>query len=292
MSESLIHAGDIRQFPAWAQYMERIGWEVHLLDGAYLYGKRLPGGIRLFKLERPRLSDWNGLKEILDREKALYIHIEPHNAYYASEELKRIGFHRSGMCVSHQATIRIDIALSLSKIRHLYSDNTSRLLKKTHDMRIETVSLTSKNLHEVFGRFYQLARRLADDKRFYLPKYAEYAKKAEAFAGSSLVLFAYGRGKDPIATLWCAFHAGVGVYVQTGMTPQGYEHAANYRLVDAAIETLKTEKKCRVFDFESIFDVRYPSQHRDWSGYTEFKRKFGGEVIYYPSPYERWKWPW
>ncbi len=47
-------------------------------------------------------------------------------------------------------------------------------------------------------------------------------------------------------------------------------------------EVLKTAKKngCEVFDFEGIYDERYPI--KSWLGFTKFKEGFGGKEILYP----------
>jgi hypothetical protein len=41
-----------------------------------------------------------------------------------------------------------------------------------------------------------------------------------------------------------------------------------------------------MFDFEGIFDERYPKSNRDWLGFSKFKSGFGGKEIYFPPPFK------
>src|SRR3989344_4501057 len=98
----------------------------------------------------------------------------------------------------------------------------------------------------------------------------------QAFKNNSVLLFAYENNVDaldPIACLWLGYYKNVSSYLQTGITKRGYELLANYFLVLEAIKFSK-KNKIEVFDFESIYDERYKNEHKDWIGYSEFKKRF------------------
>jgi lipid II:glycine glycyltransferase (peptidoglycan interpeptide bridge formation enzyme) len=54
-------------------------------------------------------------------------------------------------------------------------------------------------------------------------------------------------------------------------------------------EALKLAKKrgCRIFDFEGIYDERFPKAAASWKGFTKFKEGFGGEKIVYLENFTR-----
>jgi peptidoglycan pentaglycine glycine transferase (the first glycine) len=42
---------------------------------------------------------------------------------------------------------------------------------------------------------------------------------------------------------------------------------------------------CKVFDFEGIYDVRFPN--KSWLGFSHFKKSFGGTEVFYPGCYTK-----
>jgi len=45
---------------------------------------------------------------------------------------------------------------------------------------------------------------------------------------------------------------------------------------------------CSRFDFEGIEDERYPVTKK-WSGFTRFKKSFGGDVVEYVGSFSKWR---
>jgi len=52
---------------------------------------------------------------------------------------------------------------------------------------------------------------------------------------------------------------------------------------------LAKKLKCKIFDFEGIFDERFPL--KSWHGFTRFKKSFGGEVVVHPGAYVKMRLP-
>ena len=46
---------------------------------------------------------------------------------------------------------------------------------------------------------------------------------------------------------------------------------------------------CRVFDFEGIYDERFPN--KSWLGFTHFKKSFGGKEVNFPGCYTKLRFP-
>ncbi len=89
----------------------------------------------------------------------------------------------------------------------------------------------------------------------------------------------------PIAAVWLAgFSKNECLYVQTGITKVGYQNLANYLIVWEALKYAK-KQGYKVFDFEGIYDPRFPKERGSWKNFTEFKKRFHGNIIEYPNPY-------
>ena len=67
-------------------------------------------------------------------------------------------------------------------------------------------------------------------------------------------------------------------------TKQGDQNYAPSLLAWEALKLAK-KKKCDFFDFEGVYDERFPKINRSWLGFTRFKQGFGGKEIYFHNPY-------
>jgi hypothetical protein len=143
--------------------------------------------------------------------------------------------------------------------------------------------MKEKKNREYFDIFYDLLQNVGRMKKFYVPSKDEYRYKMNAFRDGSYLVFAYEKN-IPIAVVWYVCFENVIAYFQTGITKRGYETLANYLLV---WEGLKLGNKLgqSVFDFESIYDERFPKIVQGYKKYTEFKKRFHGEIINYPQPW-------
>jgi lipid II:glycine glycyltransferase (peptidoglycan interpeptide bridge formation enzyme) len=46
------------------------------------------------------------------------------------------------------------------------------------------------------------------------------------------------------------------------------------------------KRKCKLWDFEGIYDERFPN--KDWLGFSHFKKSFGGSEILFPGSVTKW----
>jgi|GEM_PF-332218 len=91
------------------------------------------------------------------------------------------------------------------------------------------------------------------------------------------------RGVFPIAGIFLLFHKKTAYYWMAAATKEGKKSFAPTLLVWEALKLAK-QKGCTVFDFEGIYDERYPKLNQNWLGFTKFKSGFGGKEVYYPKP--------
>ena len=74
-------------------------------------------------------------------------------------------------------------------------------------------------------------------------------------------------------------------YFQTWTSEKGRKLGAHYHLVWRVLLECKS-KGLRWFDFEGVLDERWPQ--KKWAGFSEFKKKFGGEIVTYPGSFTKW----
>lgn len=298
MKKYMEEAKDFRQSPAWKRYMQRIGWEVISVDGTQLFIKKFPFNSSYIKIQHPLPTpNLKKIDFIAKKNNAIAVIIEPLPYNYDESLFKNAGYSVSAMHHAPTATRKLDIHPQLSEIFQTFSENAKRNIKKAekNGVKVKTVFAKDDKDNTYFEQYFKLQKTLTDMKKFYAPGHSESAKKNAVLKDSSFFVFAYEPGNaNPIATVWYGIYEGVVTYLQTGITKRGYELLANYLLV---LEGIKVGKKlgCRVLDFESIYDPRYPKEAVRWKGYSEFKSRFHGQEIYHPrswikiyNPFFRW----
>lgn len=295
MNATLLNALDARQTKEWAKFLEHLKWKTEKIGTTYIFLRRLALlNQSLIKIQHPvGPVDLKKIELFAKKEKALFIIIEPHNRGFVESDYIKHGYSKSKIQFAHSATIKIDLTRSVNKMYSAFSTNAKRNIKKAEkNIFIKMVALKDVKDASVLQQFYSLYAATGKEKKFYVPSYAEVSAKIRAFKKTSYILFAYEKNsphmdsihgeKEPIAVLWIGHFDNVLVYFHPGNTKKGYKLLANYLLV---WEALKLGKKLglQVFDFETMYDYRYPKENKAWIGYTEFKKKFGGEEVYYPQ---------
>ncbi len=290
---------DPRQSQGWGKYMQSINWQVLSIKGRQIFIRKVPFlGFSVIKIQRPKNPlPFTEIDLIAKKHRALFVNLEPHFDQHNEIVLKKHGFNLSNMILSHTSTILIDLTQSEKQIWGSLSENARRNIKKVQsaECRVQSVYMKDQKDDTEFKKFFELLKNLSQYRKFYIPKYPEFLNKMLAFKTTSVLLFAYPstnhmpatRKPDnltPIAAIWLAGYDDIIFYVQTGITNQGYKSLANYLLV---WEGLKLAKKLgyKTWDFEGIFDPRFPKEREKWQGFSEFKQRFHGQIIHYPPSY-------
>ncbi len=294
MKNHLQRAQDARQTPMWGQYLKGIGWEIETAGNTQLFIKKIPlFNVSFIKIEHPfGPYPLAKIDQIAKKHKAILIVFEPHEFNYHPQQLDQFGYQKSKLMYAHTSTIKIDLIQNEKELFNSFSENAKRNIRKAekNNLKIRVVLMKDKKNWRYFEVFYGLLTNLSKIKKFYIPSRDEYRKKMTAFKEGSILLFAYEKNV-PICVVWFACFDNVMAYFQTGITKRGYETLANYLLVWEGLK-LAQKLKLSVFDFESIFDERFPKHLPEKKRYTDFKKRFHGEIVLYPQPwiktYSRW----
>lgn len=284
---SIDKSTDIRQSSPWASYMEKIGWNVIKINNVTVFTKKIKIlNKSIVKVQHSKGKiDLKKIEKEIKKTNPLFIIVEPHSFGFNEQDYLNSGFKKSKWRVAPSATIKLDLSKTEKEIFNTFSENAKRNIKKAerNNLEIKIVDLKKDKNLKSFDEYFNLLNSLRKQKGFYAPSHDESYKKMESFKNNSILLFAYDNS-TPIAVVWLGFFDKVVTYLQTGITKRGYELLANYQLVWEGIKWSKKQKNL-VFDFESIYDLRNPRENKNWIGFSEFKKRFHGEVIYYPSSY-------
>jgi lipid II:glycine glycyltransferase (peptidoglycan interpeptide bridge formation enzyme) len=270
---------DIRQSKAWKVYAENRDWrmvEVPAADGKNkMQASIVPLGmlgLNFLKLQRSNYDpDWTELKKIKRKNWVVSSIIEPVKIENP-ENYKRAGYRLSNFPYLATKSIIIDLRLSEKKLWKNLSENTRRLIKKNSTCVVRKVK------PEVFLVEWKKFSKIWTIK---LPELVGLKKKM----------------KDKVSFLLCykdsVCQSGILVieskdmcnYYQSFTTDAGRVTGSHFFLVWQTMLAAK-KKGLNFFDFEGIFDSRWPQKR--WIGFTGFKNKFGGKVFTYPGSYSRW----
>lgn len=279
---------DIRQTRQWGQYLSQIGWIVENVDKVQIYIRKIPFlNSAVVKIQHPKNPlPFQRLDDLAKKYHALCLMIEPEIEGYSQILFKKNGYQRSNMYLTHTATVQLNLKQSGDRLFTSFSENARRNIKKAQKNGVYTKTVFLKGEGDnQFKKFYDLLKTLSVIKRFWIPDYEEFYKKMLAFKRSSFLQFAYHKNdQQPIAVVWVAYFNKKAVYMHAGINKTGYQFLANYLLVWDALKILK-KMGMEIFDFEGIYDPRFPKEKKRWQQFSEFKKRFHGKLVEYPPPY-------
>lgn len=279
---------DIRQTKQWANYLSKINWQIEKIGANFVFINKVPLlPFSVIKIQHPKNNiDLKKVDMVAKKYQAICSVLEPDFKSFDKNYYKKSGYFDSSLFLTHTATIQIDLKQSAKKLFASFSENARRNIKKAQKNNLVIKKVWSKNgsYQKEFEKFYELFVNLTKMKKFWIPAIDEYLKKIKSFEKDSILFFAFKKNSNqPIAAVWLAVVGDLAVYMNTGVTEEGYKNLANYLIV---WECFKLAKKmgAKIFDFEGMYDPRFPHQKKSWANFSQFKKRFHGELIEYPRP--------
>jgi lipid II:glycine glycyltransferase (peptidoglycan interpeptide bridge formation enzyme) len=113
--------------------------------------------------------------------------------------------------------------------------------------------------------------------------------KPRAFSNAVIILTSHNKSGSIIggAIFTRSLHDYV-YYWQAFTNKEGRTSLSQYSLVWKGLLWAR-KVGCKVFDFEGIFDSRFPN--KSWLGFTHFKKSFGGKEVNFPGCYTIFRFP-
>ena len=307
---------DLRQSTEYADYMRRRGWEVGKLKASGEKGKvnyfvkKLPLIGSVIKIQRPATIPLKKELDSLAKEyRTLFIKIEPAISY----QLSTINYVQPDTWpLLPSKTLHLNLAQPEELLwEKLDPDARYSIRKSARQLATITYQLSNLGNEEraALQQFSTLLGGTGRNKGFTAPKWEDLQAKAECFGEKVWLIMASGQEKSshyPIeedtnnpdsnnpttdsincgqlyAGCLLLTHDGVAYYHHAASSPEGRKLLSGYPVLWEAIK-LAQGLGCHTFDFEGIYDHRFPKATRNWEGFTYFKKKFGGKEIEFPTP--------
>jgi len=263
---------DVRQSPEYGRYMERIGWKTVPLGGGQGFVKKL-GPVSIAKIQRVPEIPWAELESMLSEERAMMCKIEP-----LSYEPGMVdhGYKRDSWPLVGTKTLRVNLRPKIENILAGFTKDCRYTLRKI-------VNTGYKVQTNEFGNFYNIWQKSAKRKDLWIPNENSYQALVEEFGDKCFCLTAGNEAGTLIL-----MHKQTAFYYYAGATGEGNRLNLPYRVVWEAMQEAK-RRGCVVWDFEGIYDSRWPN--KGWRGFSKFKLKFGGQQVEFPGCFTKWRWP-
>ena len=268
---------DLRQTKEWADWLATTGWIVERVKVGKKYSpvfiRKIPLlPISFLKIQRyGGAMDWKQFSDLMKKHHVLWSVLEPAIDNQVAD-IKKHGYRLMRDTYLPGKTRVIDLTKSESTLLSEMSENFRRIIKKGSAIKTKQVSA-----NEFYGGWQRWARSMILT-RFQFDKLVEaYGKKAE--------FWAVEEGGRLLSAVMLLFTADSCFYYQTWTSNEGRHGGEHVILV---FETMKRAKKLgkKFYNFEGVFDKRFPMAK--WGGFSEFKRRFGGDEIEYPGSFMRW----
>jgi len=270
---------DLRQTKEYTKYMESIGWIVERVSGVNYFIRRLPIIGSFVKIQRPKITDFNQINRVAKKYRAFQIVIEPFD-FARGKLLKKRGFKPTKSPYLPSKTVHIDLTKSEKEV-----------LKEMHHKTRYNIKIATRNKLQVtksedIDAFVDLWLNAQPSRKFLKLGKSIHAMH-NAFGKNSHLLLAYKDNKL-LSGILMPETGYVAYYMYAAATAEGKKLFAPTLVT---WETIKLAKKmgCKIFDFEGIYDDRFPL--KSWLGFSRFKKSFGGLEVEYPGAYSKFLLP-
>lgn len=295
----------LRQTDAWASFMESLSWRTERVDGVLVlirsFPFRLGSFAKVLDLDQP--LSWSKLSRISKKHRVWQFHLQTvfeqgsKEAVKAEENFQTHGL-KPTLPLTPSKTSLIDLTQSQTKLLTDFAPAARRAVRRGEKLGVQVKK--SSDI-QTFASLWQSRMRRKGD---WLAGTKEILTLWQAFQDNTHLLVT--QNQEPTAKLNLAkaqkspksLNAGV-LLIQNGRTLH-YMHAtstpeANQDRAPTLLvwEALKLGQKlgCSLFDFEGIYDKRFPGEQKSWQGFSRFKQGFGGKPVSYLSPYRKTKIP-
>lgn len=270
---------DIRQSDGFARFMKEIGWSTDTIGSLRVFSKKIFLFGTVIRIPRPSLP--LPLEEIdqLARDKqALLVKIEP-NLLTDGFNPRIMGeFRKDQNPILPTRTIWVDLTKPPDRIFASFDKDTRNLIRRAEKERVGVFE--SKDL----GSFYQLWEKTAKKKGFFIPFESEMKALWKSFPKRHL-LIATHQGR-PIAAALLFGHGEAMYYYFAASNELGRKYYAAYKLMWESITRSKKLGYTRL-DLEGIEDPTI-GRTKSWSGFTRFKKGFGGQEIRFAGSFSKY----
>ena len=278
---------DIRQSIQYANYLKLLGWTIERISGTNYFIKKFPLIGSVLKLQRPEKIDFDTIDKLCRKYRVFQVIIEPNLATVQHPLLDHNilisqGFKLSKSPYLPSKTLQIDLTQSKGVILSHFKKDSRAAVKRGEVKNIKIMRTPSdvRKWHEAWKNSVNFDR--------YVPNAQQLLNLNKSFDdNNSLFLASHNISSRIIGgALFTKISHGVAYYWYGYTNDEGRSTLSQYSLLYQGILWAK-ESGCKVFDFEGIYDSRFPN--KSWLGFTHFKKSFGGVEVLYPGCYTKFR---
>jgi len=271
---------DIRQSLFYANYLRSIGWVVKRIDKTNYFIKHFPIIGSIMKIQRPESLNFKTIDNLSHKHGVFKIIIEPLDKN-AIKILENQGYKLSKNPYLPTKTLEINLKQTKKTILFAMNKDTRRAAKRGESLDIREVKDLTK--------FRCYWKKSVKRSRFVPPISHLTSFKAAFPPHSTIFLASHNIDAEIISgAIFSRVANGPAYYWQAFSSPIGRTTPSSTSLLYHGILWAK-EHGSTVFDFEGIFDPRFPN--KSWQGFSHFKRSFGGKEKVYPGTYTKFQFP-
>lgn len=261
---------DIRQTSKYAKYLRQTGWVVENVNHTYCFIKKLPLIGSVIKIQRPETILLKKIEKLAKKYHAFQVIIEPKTELDA-KFLKSVGFRLGRHPYLPTKTLHLDLTATKEELFNQLKKDARLAIRKNSQL-----SISQLRLKEI-EKFRKTWKKAVGWKR-YVPSLSHLKALKKSFNGNCLFLLTKNGSAGAIFLL----ADKVGYYWQAFTNETGRKNLAQYKIVWEGILWAK-KQGAKIFDFEGIYDNRFPN--KSWSGFSHFKKSFGGHEMKYPGTF-------
>jgi len=269
---------DVRQTKAYAGFMEKLGWKIEDSRQITIFIKKLPllpfSVLKILRYQLP-LNE-KAIEKLIKKHKAVIIKKEP----FAIEKQKNNQVYfkiqpNNQWPLTPTKTIWLNPQSSEKELTTKMKPKTRYNLKRVtrNKLKVKIISgeeITKKQLTD----FYNLWSKNKPHNLLFKPRFHELESLIESFGNQCFLVIIYHQSSLMACSLQLTSKNMV-FYWHNGSTEKGKQLFAPTLCVWEAIMESK-KRKMIVFDFEGIWDERYPKLNQGWKGFARFKQGFVG----------------
>ncbi len=277
---------DVRQSPQFASFMQDIGWRIQRIASEYIFMRNFPLFGYFAKI--PRSETVISPQELLllkKKNRIFRLKISPNltvdnkKCQKYRQKLITSGFQVENSPFNPTTTIQIDLTKKEEEIFADFSQAKRRGVRRALKNKI-TVKETSD-----FRSFIKIRQKQYAPMGFLITNEMEKLWQNFYPQNASLLLAYLQPQNIPLSGILLLFYNQIAYYWFASSLPLGKKLFTPTFLVWHALKVAK-KKGCRIFDFEGIYDSRFPKASESWKGFTKFKEGFGGKKIIYMENYK------
>ena len=279
---------DLRQTKKYACFMEKMGWKVIKINPTSLRFRRASNEtINAFIKKLPILPfsvikilryksklQLTKLKNLAKKHKAILVKLEP----FEIEKIKNGRFYFKVLGDNKwplvpTKTLWIDLTKSEKNILLAMKQKTryNIRLAQRKNLKIQIISGNKTTENQLLD-FYSIWKKNKPHNWLFRPNFNELKYLVESFGKKCFFVFIFQK-QLLLASCLILSSKNMAFYWYNASTSLGKKLFAPTLCVWQAIKEAK-KRKLKIFDFEGLWDERFPKLNKNWKGFTKFKKGF------------------